>query len=38
MVETITLSEFEDCRKCRDFTVILPIFSKMHRDFADFLP
>jgi len=22
--------------KCRDFTVIFPVFSKMHRDFADF--
>ena len=21
---------------CRDFTVIFPFFSKMHRDFADF--
>ena len=24
--------------KCRDFTVIFAVFSKMHRDFADFLP
>jgi len=23
--------------KCLDFTVIFPVFSKMHRDFADFL-
>ena len=22
--------------KCRDFTVIFAVFSKMHRDFADF--
>ena len=22
--------------KCRDFTVIFPVFPKMHRDFADF--
>jgi len=22
--------------KCLDFTVIFPVFSKMHRDFADF--
>jgi len=24
--------------QCRDFTVIFPVFSKMYRDFADFLP
>ena len=34
MVETIV----SKTTKCRDFAVIFPIFSKMHRDFSDFLP
>jgi len=40
MVETLP-SEFEGLSKttkCRDFTAIFPVFSKMHRDFSDFLP
>ena len=42
MVETIiylvNLKVASKTTKCRDFIVIFPFFSKMHRDFADFLP
>jgi len=34
----VNLKVVSTTTKCRDFTVILPVFSKMHRDFADFLP
>ena len=43
MVETgddylVNLMVVSKTTKCRDFTVIFPVFSNMHRDFADFLP
>jgi len=43
MVETgddylVNLKVVSKTTKCRDFTVIFPVFSNMHRDFADFLP
>ena len=33
----VNLKVVSKTTKCRDFTVIFPVFSKMHRDFADFL-
>ena len=34
----VNLKAASKTTKFRDFTVIFPVFSKMHRDFADFLP
>jgi len=35
--DLVNLKVLSKTTKCRDFTVIFPDFSKMHRDFADFL-
>jgi len=34
----VNLKVLSKTTKCRDFTVIFPFFSEMHRDFANFLP
>jgi len=34
----VNLKAVSKTTKCRDFAVIFPVFSKLHRDFADFLP
>jgi len=34
----VNLKVVSETTICRYFTVIFPVFSKMHRDFADFLP
>jgi len=34
----VNLKVVSKITKYRDFSVIFPVFSKMHRDFADFLP
>jgi len=34
----VNLKVVSKTTKCRDFTVIFPVFSKMRRDFSDFLP
>jgi len=34
----VNLKVISKTTKCRDFTVIFPVFSKLHSDFADFLP
>jgi len=34
----VNLKVVSKTTKCRDFAVIFPVFSKMHRDFADLLP
>jgi len=33
---SVNLKVVSKTTKCRDFTVIFPVISKMHRDFADF--
>jgi len=33
----VNLKVVSKTTKCCDFTMIFPVFSKLHRDFADFL-
>jgi len=34
----VNLKVVSKTTKCSDFTAMIPVFSKMHCDFADFLP